>query len=105
MRLFDRKIKIDNEEFWLTIDKWFYNHVSGDDHYKYECNLYKEVKTFFGIRKKKIYSYETYWLDYFKYHGDIDKVIEETISKYKKNLSEQKYICEKENCFKSKYEV
>lgn len=105
MILFNRKIKIDNEELWLTIYKLYYSHVSGFDYYKYECELYKEIKTFWWIRKKKIYSYKTYWLDYFNYHGNIDKVIEEAISKYKKNKEEAKYISEKEKSFKSKYEV
>ena len=105
MRLFNKKIKIDNEELWLTIDKLYYSHVSGSDYYCYECNLYKEVKTFFGIKKKKIYSYKTYWLDYYEYHGNIDKVIEKTISLYKKNKEESKYISEKEKSFKSKYEI
>ena len=105
MRLFNRKIKIDNEEFWLTIDKLYYSKLNGKEYYNYECNLYKEVKTFWGIRKKKIYSYQTYWLDYFEYHGNIDKVIEKVISQYQKNKNEQKYISDKENSFKSKYEV
>lgn len=105
MRLFNRKIKINNEEFWLTINKWYDCNIRGIDYYYYTCNLYKEVKIFGIIIKRKIYSYETYWLDYIKYHGNIDAVIEEVISRYQKNKNESKYISEKENCFKSKYEV
>ena len=105
MRLFNRKIKIDNEEFWLTIYKWYYSNVNGSDYYHYKCNLYKEVKIFGISVKKKIYSYQTYWLDYFEYHGNIDKVIEKVISKYQKDKNEQKYISDKEKSFKSKYEV
>lgn len=105
MRLFDRKIKFNDKEFWLTIDKRYYSRVSGIDYYKYYCTLYKEVDSWFGVKKKAIFSYDTYWLDYTEYHGNIDKVIDETINHYNKNLREQKYISENESNFKSKYEV
>lgn len=105
MRLFDRKIKINNEEFWLTIDKNFNCHLSGTDYYTYYCGLHKEVNTWFGVKKKEVYSYETYWLNYTKYCGNIDRIIDETINAYNKNLREQKYISENESNFKSKYEV
>ena len=55
--------------------------------------------------KKEVYSYETYWLNYTKYCGNIDRIIDETINAYNKNLREQKYISENESNFKSKYEV
>lgn len=104
IRLFSKKIKIDNEELWLTIDKVF--HVSIDrDYYEYHCKLYKEADSFWMPRKKEVCFYRTYWLEYFEYCGDIDKVIEELIDVYRKNKKEQKYISEKESNFKSKYEV
>lgn len=105
MRLFYRKIKIDNEEFWLKIDKVF-KYSFNKDYYVYKCKLYKEVNFIIKPIKICVYSYDTYWLDYYdEYHGDLDKVIDEVISGYKKNLEEQKYISKKENSFKSKYEV
>lgn len=106
MKLFNKKIKIDDAEFVLIINKIFYATVSGKDYYIYECELFKE-KYFLNIIKYKkcVYIYNTYWLNYFKYSGNIDKVIDECIILYKRNTSEQKYISNRESIFKSKYEV
>lgn len=105
MRLFNKKIKVDDEEYWLTINKCFYGRIAGDDHYEYKCNLYKEINSWIGVRKKRVYSYKTNWLHYTYYHGDIDLIIDKVINKYKRNLREQKYITENERNFKSKYEA
>lgn len=104
MKLFNKKIKVGNEELWVKVNKWF--KYSGQiDYYTYECNFYKEIKIFFMTIKKRVYSYETYWLNYEEYHGNIDRVIDEAINNYQRNLREQKYISENESGFKSKYEV
>lgn len=108
MRLFNRHIKIDNQTFYLTIDKFTYYSIcdiNGKDYYVYCCILYKERSLFNLIKiKKKVFKYSTYWSNYFQYKGDLDLVIDEMVNKYKVAIKEQKYISDKEHKFISKYE-
>jgi hypothetical protein len=80
--------------------------LNGKDYYRYLVTIYdSKVKIYSGIKSlwygkyvfTKLCDYQTYWLDYFKYNGNIDKVINEALSKMECNLREQKYISEKEN--------
>jgi hypothetical protein len=107
-----KKISRNGIDYLIDINKVFYSNVGGDDYYNYEIYIYnaniknKKVKKHF-FKKDEItheyeciYKYKTYWLNYFKYHGDIDSVIKEAFEKYEWNLREQKYISEKENTWK-----
>ena len=105
--LFDKKIKFDDKEFWLTIYKVYeMTASSGEEYYSYDCDLYEDKKFLMGLKRRtKIFTYRTYWLKYYKYNGNIDKVIEEVIDGYRRKLREEKYVFDKESNFKSKYEI
>lgn len=108
MRLVNKKKTVlNNIEYLIDVDKIFYGNVGGDDHYIYKTYIYNinKVKEKHWLKRlffkyiykyECIYKYSTYWLNYFDYGGDIDKVIQESFKKYEWNLREQKYISEKE---------
>jgi hypothetical protein len=107
-----KKISRTGIDYLIDINKVFYSNVTGDDYYNYEifiynCNIKNKIVKKHFFKKDEItyeyeciYKYRTYWLNYFKYNGDIDNVIKESFEKYEWNLREQKYISEKENTWK-----
>jgi hypothetical protein len=100
-----KKINRDGTDYLIDINKVFYSNVGGDDHYIYEVFIYdsniKKNSGFIKLLFKEcefncLYEYKTYWLDYFRFNGNIDKVIKKAFERYEWNLREQKYISEKE---------
>lgn len=97
MKLYEKKHLINGEEVIVRITKDDTPCFSDDrDYYQYHCHLLKPTCRLFK-KFDVIYSYSTYWLKYFDYYGNIDKVINEFLSNYKKKLDEEKYINDKES--------
>lgn len=95
--LFNTAITVNDQVLYLEVRKDFDVHVGGKDFYTYKCWLYDKKPL---VPWNVIHTYKTYWLYYFDYHGDIDKVVKEAVGLYKSNLAEQKYIKDKERNFK-----
>lgn len=103
------KINYNDKYYLIDVQKIYDDYINGKDYYKYLVTIYdSNVKVYHGIKSlwfgkyvyTKICDYQTYWLDYFNYNGDIDKVIKEALNKMDWNLREQKYISQKENVWK-----
>jgi hypothetical protein len=103
------KVTYNGTDYLVDVYKEFYSNVLNEDHYVYYVDIFShEVKEniwikriFYGQYKFNcLCEYKTNWIDYFKFKGDIDKVINESFRKMEWNLKEQKYISEKESKWK-----
>jgi hypothetical protein len=97
MILYEREHIIHGEKMIIRIAKDNMPYYSSErDYYRYHCSLLKVINTNFLAKlfkqKKVIYSYSTYWLNYYRYRGNVDVVIDELLSNYDEKIREEKYI-------------
>jgi len=99
MKLCNKKLVIINEkEMYIDVLKVFDITINIDYHV-YKTTLYDKRKIFGITLYNRLWGWNTYWLNYTQYYGDIDKVILESINHYLNNLKEQKYIIKNESKF------
>lgn len=87
------EISIQHQSYYIDIDKKFY--YSGDiDYYTYNVVFYKYDGLILFKKKKykKVWNWNTDWLKYKEYHGNIDMIINQATEYFIKNIQEQKYI-------------
>jgi hypothetical protein len=91
------EVSILHQSYYIDIEKEF-NWRGEIDYYTYNVVFYKyDGLTLFKKKKyKEVWNWETNWLDYGKYHGNIDMIINKATDYFVKNIQEQKYINNKE---------
>jgi hypothetical protein len=95
------KFNYHSNEYYVDVYKEF-NFSDNIDYYVYNVYIYVKKDKYIFFPYKYVWSWNTYWLDYTKYHGDIDKVIFEALENCENNIKEQKYINKKEIEYKFK---
>ena len=106
MKIINKK-EVRNKDIDYLVDICKYKHFTNNNrtYYVYTINIYN-IKLNTGIKgllhkHSKLYHYETEWLDYFKYEGDLTKVLNEAFKSFDYNIRreqlEQQSIKDMEN--------
>ena len=104
-RVCTKRIKIDNEEFIVKIEKTYDYKSNGISRYTYWCHLYREVKWLFLTIRKRVYTFEGRSIHYMCYCKDLDRLIEDAVAGYRQNKTLKQKVRTHEQTFVSKYEV
>ena len=82
-------------KYIITVKKGFsFKNREGKVFYNYFVNIYNNNKTIFS---RPIIKYKTYWLNYFDYKGDIERVILKAFKSHEATFNELDFINKMEN--------